>query len=81
MSLTPEDREDLRGLGQGQVPAVVEQIVARHVAAALNAAADEIEAELVCCDAYERGDHRTRDQICYWGGASASLVRDRARNT
>lgn len=44
MSLTSEDREDLRGLGQGQVPAVVEQIVARHVAAALNAAADEIEA-------------------------------------
>ncbi|MDB5716473.1 MAG: hypothetical protein JWO15_3870 [Sphingomonadales bacterium] len=42
--LTPEDRESLRGLGQGQVAAVVEAIVAAHVNAALNEAADAIEA-------------------------------------
>lgn len=57
---------------------VVEQIIRTHVERALRGAAEEIIAELVCCDAYERRDRETRHHICYWGGAAASLVRSRA---
>lgn len=47
-------------------------------AEALREAADEIEQELVCCDAFEKRDVRTSHHICYWGGAATTLVRDRA---
>lgn len=56
----------------------IERARAEGAAEALREASDEIERELVCCDAYERGDHLTRHQICYWGAAAASLNRRRA---
>lgn len=44
--------------------------------AALEQVAFRIEAELVCCDAFERGDHAKGHQICYWGAAARALVLD-----
>lgn len=37
-----------------------------------------IEAELICCDVFEKRDTNSHHQICYWGGASRALVLDRA---
>lgn len=71
----------------------VQAAVARAGADALQDAADDHEAQLVCCDVYdrlkdkppaqwtdtERREHRTH-AICYWGAACAEGDRDRAAN-
>lgn len=41
---------------------------------ALQEVADQIEAELICCDVWERREYKTSHSICYWGGASRELV-------
>lgn len=42
-----------------------------------------IEAELVCCDVFERDKNTdragTHHAICFWGGAAAAIARDGAR--
>lgn len=58
--------------------------VERHIAArALREAANAIERELICCDAYETfrgagGRHPRGHAICYWSGACRALLLDRA---
>lgn len=67
---------------------VVDQIANERVRAALEAAANEIAAELICCDVFERlhdkyASEHTDDEkrerrfhaICYWAEASARIVR------
>ena len=69
-------------------------VKAREAAArreALLEAAEDLVAELVCCDVYERLAEKSttawtpeerqeyqHHSICYWGNASADLVRNRA---
>lgn len=76
--VTHDDCYETTTIGTCALDVVVEGIVRGRVSQALTTVAEEIIAELVCCDAYELGDHKTRHQICYWGGAAASLVRARA---
>lgn len=75
--LSEQDLSDLRGLGQGQVPAAVEQIVQRHVDQAVAAfkaeavAAIEAAAADFCtgCSSCDGGTH-------YGQQIAASIVRD-----
>jgi hypothetical protein len=80
---------------RAHVAAVLAPVLAAAVrearAAELRRAADEHEAELVCCDVFERlrdkspADYTDADRseyrahsICYWGAACAEGDRDRA---
>lgn len=62
----------------GRVMKVADAEVARGQVQALREYAEELERELVCCDAYDGKGADGKHQICYWGGAAAAGARHQA---
>lgn len=81
-SALPEEYDALPDETRARVRAatsrILEKVAPAIAAKALRDHADEVERELVCCDAYDGKGSAGKHEICYWGGAAVHIARHRA---